>query len=149
MNSQTDAAYFTTPTGTASRVLPRRPKSTSATVPTVPTVPLDLAKPRDLVASINRGPSVELPPLQTHKQTNGVKQNDQFARDIHQGVTDRQDPPTGHKRPATEHNLQLPGHASTSNGGKARAHPPPAKRPKKEKASIFMPKKPNKVRLVP
>jgi len=96
-----------------------------------------------ILATINRGPPTEPPPSQKHKPANGAKQNDQSPRNTHSDIP-RQEPLADHKRPATGYNLQLPGHASTANSEKARDHPPPAKRPKKEKASIFMPKKPNK-----
>jgi senataxin len=143
MFSQTDAAYFATPTGAASRV-PLPPRPPKPTLVVSHPVPSDLAKPRDLVAIVNHGPSFGFPPSQKTKQIS-AEYNDQSSRDTHD-VTDTQEPPTGQKRPATGDTSQLTGHASTSNGENPRMHPPPAKRPKKDKASIFIPKKPNRVR---
>jgi hypothetical protein len=126
--------------------LPRRPKHTPTPGPAIPS---DLAKPRDLAATIYHGPSVESPLSQKHK-ANGVGQNERSLSVAHGDVPGIQEPPTGQKRPATGDNIsQLPVHPSTSNGEKAKGHPPPTKRPKKEKTSIFMPKKPNKVGPVP
>jgi len=131
---QTDIAYFTAPVGAISQapVLPRPPKP----VPRVgPAIPLDLVKPRDLVATVNRGPSMESAPSHKHKQGISMKQDDQSSRN----VIDKQESPVDHKMPAMGPN---PEDASTSNEER-RA---PAKRPKKDKANIFIPKKPNKVR---
>jgi senataxin len=105
-----------------------------------PAIPLDLAKPRDLVATINRGPSFD---SQKHKQA--IRPYDQSPGQNHHDAT--QEVPPDLKRSATHHNSPLTEHASSSNGDKMRAHP--AKRAKKDKGSIFIPKKPNKVGSVP
>jgi hypothetical protein len=70
-----------------------------------------------------------------------MKQDNQSSRNAHRIASDKQESPVDHKMPAMGHN---PEDASTSNEERVRA--PPAKRPKKDKANIFIPKKPNKVR---
>lgn len=138
MLPQTDVAYFTTPAGAISQapVLPRPPKPAPKAIPAIP---LDLAKPHDLVATINRGPSLESAPSHKHQQGISVKQDDQSSRNAYHVATDNQKSPVDHKMPAMGHNPE-----DVANEERARA--PPAKRPKKDKANIFIPKKPNKVR---
>jgi hypothetical protein len=70
-----------------------------------------------------------------------MKQDNQSSRNAHRIASDKQESPVDHKMPAMGHN---PEDASTSNEERVRA--PPAKRSKKDKANIFIPKKPNKVR---
>ena len=132
---QTDVAYFTAPAGETPRApLPPRPPKPTPIVS--PVIPLDLARPRDLVATLNRGPSLE-------SASQKDKLDDQPSGNTHRDATDKQEPLADYKRPPMGHNLA---HASTSSDEKARA--PPTKRPKKDKANIFIPKKPNKVRLL-
>ena len=112
-----------------------------------PTVPLDLVRPRDLATPTSRGSLIESPPSQKHKQSNGASQNNQCSTDPHGDIPVKPEPLTDRQGPVIGPNPQL-SQASTQNREKARAHAPVVIRPKK-KASIFMPKKPNKVRSFP
>jgi senataxin len=140
MLSQADASFFATPSGATRAPLPPRPPI-SRPVVSLP-LPLDLAKPRDLVAAVNRGPSSAFPSHSKPEQPTSIQQNDRTSEYTNDDAPDAQELPVGHERPPTSQT----GRDSMENGGKARTHPP-VKRPKKDKASIFIPKKPNKVGL--
>lgn len=139
---QIDASYFTTPTVAKARKppLPQSSKSVPA-APSVSALPPDLAKPRELVATANKKPSLEVP---RPEKDNSELQNKPHSEIMQSTGSERQIPTTGQKRPAPSH-APLQDYPTTSDKPQPR---PPIKRQKKDKGNIFIPKKPNKVRLV-
>ena len=145
MVSQADATFFATPSGATRAPLPSR-LTISTPVVSLP-LPLDLAKPRDLVATVNRGLSSTFPSPPKPKRPPSIQQNDRTFEYTNDDAPDAQEPPVGQQWSVIGPTSQT-GHDSMENGGKVRTHPP-VKRPKKDKTSIFIPKKPNKVRPFP
>lgn len=120
-------------------------KAKPAATPTIAPLPLDLAMPRDLMKNLSIGSAAQIPESQTMQAPHGpeAKAGDSAAK----LMLDKQDlAPTGQKRPADHDPAPQQAQSSTSNGDRPKLVPPPAKRQKKDKGSIFIPKKPNKVR---
>jgi senataxin len=124
---------------------PPPPRPAKAALPPPPPLPSDLVKPRDLMSAVNSGSSAEPSRPQKPKKENVTTQDNQSVLDVAVDKIDTQESQSGQKRPAMEHHLTQ---ASLLHGEKAKPERPPAKRQKKDKGSIFIPKKHNKVRQV-
>ena len=136
---QADVNFFTAPS-LPRDALPRVIKPKANIKPSLPP-PLDLATPRDLMSNVNKTPT-----MTDHAKTIQAPQDVALQSSMAAGTGSlAEEASMGQKRPADHEAAEQP-QASTSNESLPKPAPPPAKRQKKDKGSIFIPKKPNKVR---
>ncbi|KAF7973741.1 hypothetical protein HWV62_14318 [Athelia sp. TMB] len=134
---EADVNFFTAPSlppGTLPRVIKPKANIKPSLHP-----PLDLATPRDLMSSVNKNPIVtnHAKPIMAPQDVASQSSMAAGTVSLAEGAS------MGQKRPADHEAAERP-QVSTSNESLPKPVPPPAKRQKKDKGSIFIPKKPNR-----
>lgn len=139
---QANVGFFTAP-NLPRLAAPRVTQSKPSITPTLPPPPQNLLTPRDLMNSVNNDlpPSVHALKTMQAPQSIGLNSTTEEAN----VAPLAQDAQMGQKRPADHEAAEQPP-ASASSEPRPKPALPPAKRQKKDKGSIFIPKKPNKVR---